>query len=83
MTAKIYRKQSIKCSKDLGWGVMKIVRLTPETVTAKRNKLRLERRQTSDSDEGNHSDQKRHHFQNSTINALANMKQFSEKHESN
>ena len=37
---------------------MKIVRLTPETVTAKRNKLRLERKQTSDSDEGNHSDQK-------------------------
>ena len=57
-TAKIYRKQSIKCSKDLGWGVMKMVRLTPETVKAKRNKLRLERKQTSDSDEGNHSDQK-------------------------
>ena len=36
---------------------MKIVRLTPETVTAKRNKLRLERKQTFDSDEGNHSDQ--------------------------
>ena len=37
---------------------MKIVRLTPETVTAKRNQLRLERRQNFDSDEGNHSDQK-------------------------
>ena len=30
----------------------------PKTVTAKRNKLRLERKQTSDSDEGNHADQK-------------------------
>ena len=37
---------------------MKIVHLTPETVTAKRNKLQLECKQTSDSDEGNHSDQK-------------------------
>ena len=37
---------------------MKIVRLTPETVTAKRNKLRLEHKQTSNSDEGNHSYQK-------------------------
>ena len=37
---------------------MKIVRLTPKTVTAKRNKLQLESKQTSDSDEGNHSDQK-------------------------
>ena len=37
---------------------MKIVRLTPETVTEKRNKLRLESKHTSDSDEGNHSDQK-------------------------
>ena len=37
---------------------MKIVRLTPETVTRKRNNIRLERKQTSDSDEGNHSDQK-------------------------
>ena len=27
-------------------------------MTTKRNKLRLERKQTSDSDEGNHSDQK-------------------------
>ena len=44
--------------KDLGWGVMKIVRLTPETVTTKRNKLWLESKQTSDSDEGNHLDQK-------------------------
>ena len=34
-TVKIYQKQSIKCSKDSGWGVMKIVRLTPEIVTAK------------------------------------------------
>ena len=38
--------------------MMKIVHLTPETVTKKRNKLRLEHKQTSDSDEGNHSDQK-------------------------
>ena len=44
--------------KYLGWGVMKIVRLTPETVIAKRKKLRLECKQTRDSDEGNHSDQK-------------------------
>ena len=37
---------------------MKTVRLTLEIVTKKRNKLQLERKQTSDSDEGNHSDQK-------------------------
>ena len=37
---------------------MKIVHSTPKIVTAKRNKLRLERKQTFDSDEGNHSDQK-------------------------
>ena len=37
---------------------MKSVHLTSKTVTEKRNKLRLERKQTSDSDEGNHSHQK-------------------------
>ena len=37
---------------------MKSVHLTSEIVTAKRNKLRLERKQTFDNAEGNHSDQK-------------------------
>ena len=38
--------------------MMKSIHLTSEIVTAKRNKLRLERKQTYDSDEGNHLDQK-------------------------
>ena len=56
---------------------MKIVRLTPETMIAKRNKLRLERKQTSDSDEGNHSDQKDIFFKTPLLMRLLTGSSFS------
>ena len=49
---------------------MKSICLTFETVTAKRNKLRLKCKQTSDSDEGNHSDQKEIIFKTPPLTCL-------------
>ena len=63
--------------------MMKSIHLTSETVTTKRNKLRLERKQTFDSDERKSFKPKRHHFQKYTVNAFADRKQFFEKHERN
>ena len=62
---------------------MIIARLTLETVTTKRNKLRLERKQTSDSDEGNHSDQKDIIFKTPPLTRLQIGSSFLKKHESN
>ena len=62
---------------------MKSIRLTSETVTTKRNKLRLERKQTSDSDEGNHSNQKDIIFKTPPLTHLQTGSSFSKSMKAN